>query len=355
MYHYAWWYIYSGDFIQTAENIFTFPYVFKYIFYVFFQAIGVYFCLYYLIPKFLKKGKYLEFLLSTATTIFVIAICAMGGYYCSAYSAGKEVFELFNINPPSPLSIFKFNTMPSTLSVFTLALSIKLAKSWFETQQRSQELEKEKLETELKFLRSQFNPHFLFNTINSVFFLIDYNPVMASETLAKFSGLLRYQLYECNAPSIPLKREIEYLESFIELEEIRLNKDFDIRTNIQTNDIGNLNISPFILMPFIENAFKHVSHHHDETNWIDIELFIQNKELILKVSNSISDVFKSSKHPEEYSGIGLQNVQRRLELLYPKKYELEINESPKSYSTILKIKLSKSEINAPDKTQLNPA
>lgn len=354
LYHYAWWSFYSGDPVETATALISSASSFKYLFYVVFQAIGVYFCLYYLIPKFLKSGKYSLFLGSTFLTIIIVATCTLGGYYVNAHLVGADVYELYNMSPRSPFSFFKFNSLPSTISAFTLAISIKMAKSWIETNQRSQQLEKEKLETELKFLRSQFNPHFLFNTINSVFFLIDNNPVMASETLAKFSNLLRYQLYECNATSIPLNREIEYLESFVELEEIRLNKNFDINIDFPKQNNGDLMISPFILMPFVENAFKHVSHHHDKTNWIKIEISVSAKLLTFKVSNSTSDVFKSVKSPEEYSGIGLQNVTRRLELLYPQKYQLTIEELPKSYSTKLQLELSLSTVPAPKATQTIP-
>ncbi len=116
---------------------------------------------------------------------------------------------------------FQINALPSSVAATTLGMSIKLTKNWIQSRRREQELEKEKLETELKFLRSQFNPHFLFNTINSIFVLIHKNPVMASESLAKFSDILRYQLYECNEHCIPLGQELNYLENFIELQRLQ--------------------------------------------------------------------------------------------------------------------------------------
>ena len=338
-YHYAWWSIYAGDPIEVATGIFSSGQIFKYLFYVIFQAIGVYFCLYYLFPKFLEKGKYRLFLLYVLMSIIVISFCIIGGYYLSAHLANENVFELYNVNPPSIFSFFKFNTLPSTISVFTLGMSIKLAKNWIQAQKRERLLEKEKLETELKFLKSQFNPHFLFNTINSVFFLIDNNPVMASETLAKFSGLLRYQLYECNEPTISLDRELEYLKGYIELQEIRLNDNVEVFHEIIYAKEKECMIAPFILMPFVENSFKHVSHHSDTQNWIHIQLSLQEDVLTLQVSNSRSEIYKQTDSNLEEGGIGLKNVKRRLALLYPDQYELDITEEGAQYIARLKIQL----------------
>src|SRR5205814_2985676 len=132
----------------------------------------------------------------------------------------------------------------------TLGMSVKLAKNWIQTKRREQLLEKEKLETELKFLKSQLNPHFLFNSINSIFVLIHKNPDMASESLAKFSDLLRYQLYECNEQQIPFEQELSYLENYIELQELREDHDrICLEIAIAPYATGNYRIAPFVLIP----------------------------------------------------------------------------------------------------------
>ena len=155
----------------------------------------------------------------------------------------------------------------------TLALSIKLTKNWMSTRNREKELEREKLEAELKFLRSQMNPHFLFNTINSIFVLINKNPAVASQSLAKFSELLRYQLYECNEPQIPLNRELTYVGNFIELQGLRQDHDYiDLKVNIDNRHVDDFSIAPFVIIPFIENAFKHVSRRNERSNWIVMNL-----------------------------------------------------------------------------------
>jgi LytS/YehU family sensor histidine kinase len=235
--------------------------------------------------------------------------------------------------------IFKNSALPSTISTMTFAMSIKLAKSWLSSQRKRQELEKEKLETELKFLKSQFNPHFLFNTINSIFVLIDKNTAMASESLAKFSGLLRYQLYECNESQIPLEREIAYIQSFIELEELRQNTNFELQTDFAKNT-NNLGIAPFILMPFIENAFKHVAKDgKNAKNWIKITLHIENNQIVFSISNNISKNRIFSGDVIKYHGLGLKNVQRRLDLLYQDAYKMEINEADGVFEVNLQLLL----------------
>lgn len=263
------------------------------------------------------------------------------GYYFSAYIFQIDFYELFKVQPEDWVLLFKSNAFPSTIAAMTLGMSIKLGKNWLSAQRKQQILEKEKLETELKFLKSQFNPHFLFNTINSIFVLIDKNPVMASESLAKFSGLLRYQLYECNEAQIPLSREITYLKSFIELERLRQNDNIEIDVQIDPQNGSDLLIAPFILMPFIENAFKHVSVQQKRQNNIKIILHIQQNQLIFSVENTKSNM--DTQEFISYGGLGLKNVQRRLNILYPNKHNLNIQNLQDSFKIRLQLELAKSE------------
>lgn len=218
----------------------------------------------------------------------------------------------------------------------TLAMSVKLTKKWIDIRKRERMLEKEKIETELKFLRSQFNPHFLFNTINSIFVLIHKDPAMASASLAKFSDLLRYQLYECNEHQIPLSQEITYLANFIELERLRQEENVIIELDIAPELPGNFSIAPFILMPFVENAFKHVSHSQ-QSNRISIKLHADQGQLYFNVVNSISSKDIASQDMSKHGGIGLANVQRRLQLLYARKHELIIRREEDEYCVSLRL------------------
>src|ERR1044071_4529426 len=189
IYHYLWWTITIGSAWDAAHNIFYSAYSIKYCFYVIFQAIGVYFNLYFLIPRFLEKGRYAEYISLLLITILCTASLIASGYYASAWLSGHSFQELYGVDPSRYSHFFQINTLPSTVASTTLGMSVKLTKNWLQSKRREQALEKEKLETELKFLKSQFNPHFIFNTINSIFVLIHKNPDMASDSLAKFSGM----------------------------------------------------------------------------------------------------------------------------------------------------------------------
>jgi sensor histidine kinase YesM len=343
-----WWTLITGDIREVAYSIFTTPYSLKFAFYFIFQATGVYFNLYFLIPRFLEKGRYVQYIFLVLLTIVTTAVLIVPGYYVSAWAAGKSVFDMYGIDPGNYIYFFKINTLSSSLASMTLGMSVKLTKNWLQTRQRERSLEKEKLETELKFLKSQFNPHFLFNTINSIFVLIHKNPDMASESLAKFSDLLRYQLYECNEHHIPLRQELTYLENFIELEKLRQEQHVELTMEIEQQHSGNFTIAPFILMPFIENAFKHVSRDRQLNNWIKISLRTDRDQLLLEVANSISPG-DSTSELVHYSGIGLKNVQRRLDLLYPEKHELTIIRAKEQFRVLLRLHL-----NVPIATEPSP-
>ncbi|WP_299894374.1 sensor histidine kinase [uncultured Aquimarina sp.] len=229
--------------------------------------------------------------------------------------------------------------LPATSGTLILGLCIKLAKNSLVNQKKQQLLEHEKLTTELKFLKHQFNPHFLFNTINSIFFLIHKAPSEASTALAKFSDLLRYQLYECNEQLIPFDQEISYLENFVALEKLRRNKNLKIDLSVHLANKIPMGIAPFILVTFVENAFKHVSNSKDMLNWIEIRVQLDYDNCLhFYVGNSIENKNNFEK-TSTYGGIGLENVTRRLDLLYPKKYDLKIDHHKTRFSISLKITL----------------
>jgi hypothetical protein len=303
-YHILQWTITIGSPIEVFRNIGS-PYAIKFGFYVIFQAVGVYFNLYYLIPKFLEKGRYFLYIVFVLLTTLCIAALIVPGYYISSLVSGTPFHEMYNIDPANYMYFFKINALPSTAASMTLGMSVKLAKNWIQAKRKQQTLETEKLETELKFLKSQFNPHFLFNTINSIFVLIKKDPSVAADSLAKFSDLLRYQLYECNEHHIPLSQELDYLQNFIELEKLRQDANIKPVMIIERHNTNTLSIAPFILMPFVENAFKHVSREKHNQNWINMRLQVESHQLLLDISNSISTKSYNMITPVNYSGIGL--------------------------------------------------
>lgn len=354
VYHYGWWAVYTNSIWEPAQIILGTEQFWKYFAYVIFQAAGVYFNLYFLIPRLLKKRRFLPYLASLTLTIGITSACIVMGYQFTAFSAGESLSTVFNLDHNSLWRLFKTAALPSTIASMTLAMSIKLAKDWIALQQRQQLLEKEKLSTELKLLKSQFNPHFLFNTINSIFVLIHKNPDQASEALAKFSHLLRHQLYESNDAQIPLAHELTYLENYIELACLRQDQHISTQVDIRHEGAANFGIAPFLLISFLENAFKHVSQFPDQANWIKIQLHLHEQQLFFQVDNSIDTQRPQQQSVDQVGGIGLQNVARRLALLYPGQHELLIQKDQTHFEVSLRLTLAAYDLIPGVHQSLNP-
>lgn len=343
-YHFVWWWLRIGSPIDVVNSIFLPHAGVKFLSYLLFQMMGVYFNLYFLIPRFLEKGRYITYTLLFLTTIVATACVIVSGYYFGAAISESTFQELWGVEPSNFYSLFESGALPSTAAAMTLAMSIKLTKNWISARQRQRELEKEKIETELKFLRAQINPHFLFNTINSIFVLIKKNPAMASEALSRFSDLLRYQLYECNDHEIDLNQELAYLEGYVELEQLRLDKDIvSVNIELQKEPQNELRIAPFILTPFVENAFKHVSKTKGQLNSINISLVQVNDELRFKVVNTCSPEYPVKDY-NQHKGLGLENVRRRLNLMYPENHDLKIKHTNNLYEIMLSVNLRNKEM-----------
>lgn len=326
LYHFLWG-VAEFSLVEVLSMIFYTPRYMIFASYVLLHTLAVYINLYYLLPRLLAKSKLGLYIFYLVLLIIGTSISLIYSYYGVAFLTGKsmEYFCGFEDNQNDLIGFFFRQALPSTAGAMLLGLSIKLAKNWSQAQKRQQLLEKEKLETELKFLKYQFNPHFLFNTINSIFFLIHKDPKMASNALVEFSELLRYQLYECNEKQIPLHQEVAYLENFIALEKLRHNQDLSLETQLELGEHAAYQIAPFILMTFVENAFKHVSRHNQGGNWIRIRLDVpEANTLMLEIENSSCPENASGQEAVHYGGIGLKNVQRRLDLLYPGAHQLDI-------------------------------
>ncbi|MFD2034261.1 sensor histidine kinase [Belliella marina] len=197
-------------------------------------------------------------------------------------------------------------------------------------------MEKERLETELQYLKAQVNPHFLFNTINSIYVLIKIDPEKASDTLIKLSNLLRSQLYEFAEDRIDIAKELDYLENYLALEKIRKGERLEL-TFEKDGDLAGFEVAPLMLIPFLENCFKHLSTYTDRPNTVQIKIKKEGKLLEATFFNTC-EVKNTTKEPK-VGGIGLNNIKRRLELVYPKQHELSIRHDQEGYFVHLKIKL----------------
>lgn len=292
------------------------------------QMAGVYFTIYYLVPKFLKKGKYFYFVVLTLLWSVVISIINTAIlYYYTLWVEG-----LITINT----TIITITHITDTLEAIIIFTAVVVITSLYKADQRNKFLEREQLKTELAFLKAQLNPHFMFNALNSIYVLIDIDKKHASDTLLRFSDLLRYQLYEGKSDKIPLTREVKFIKDFISIEKMRLNNE-DVKLDFTVSDnIDYFRISPFILIPFIENAFKHISLNEKRNNHIKIQIEVQNNLLNMRVENTY-DEDRLEHSEKKRTGIGLVNVQRRLNLLYPDKHELHTVKQDGIYKVHLKL------------------
>ena len=290
-------------------------------------AILVYITNYVLIPRLLYKRKYAFFALLYVTMIFcssILKIFIVGNILNP--SGGFSVWDNFKTR-------FYDNVIPHFLLVSTGA-AIKLMKDYIQSQKRLSQVSLEKAETELKFLKSQINPHFVFNTLNTIYFQIEKTNTIARESLLQFSDLLRYQLYDCNADTIEIEKEMQYLRDFVQLQQKRKDENYSITMNGSMN-VNGFRITPLLLLPLVENAFKHISHFNEKENIIRIHAEKDGADFIFKVENTKESAHVSTE--KKSGGIGLQNMQRRLELLYPQQHSLEIKDSGGWFIVLLKL------------------
>lgn len=221
------------------------------------------------------------------------------------------------------------------LFYLAFAVALHLSKQWWVQRELIRKIELEKLNTELQYLKAQINPHFLFNSINTIYFQIDKQNTSARETLGKFSDMLRYQLYECNGHKIPVEKEISYLKNYVELQRLRKDENYKIEFSC-SEELVNFTLPPLLLVPFVENAFKHVSNFTEKENVIKVDLSKTGDFFQLSVFNTKDNSHRVS----ENGGIGLKNVKRRLELSYRDQYSLDIQDNPEHFTVNLKLQVS---------------
>ena len=247
----------------------------------------------------------------------------------SVYSLHALVKELFFPTQYVPRTGYTFEL----LFFLAISSSYRLITDNLEDQQKIKERENERLKSELSFLRSQISPHFIFNVLNSIVSLSRRKPERVEPVVVKLSELMRYMLYESDDTKISIDREAKYLKAYIELQHLRFGDDISINFNLKILD-STLTIEPMLLIPFVENAFKHgVGMIVNPT--IDIDLQTNNNRLIFKIKNKVNRQFNEIK--DSASGIGLNNVKRRLELLYPDNHKLTIDDGTEFYMVHLEI------------------
>jgi two-component system LytT family sensor kinase len=276
------------------------------------------------VPRLLYQKKYLQF------AIAFIAVVAVFSYVKMLALSVVLTEMIRNIGVKQAV----YNNFVTQFFLVLASIALKSAFDYIQLQKRMAIVAKEKAEAELNFLKAQINPHFLFNSLNSVYFLIDKENTAAREALHKFSEMLRYQLYECGDRRIPIEKEIHFLKDYVDLQQLRVNN-----TTIEFScekDVRQFNIEPLLMIPFVENSFKHLSHFIDgKQNEVQIKLSRQNGSMLFSVYNTTEQKIETG----ERGGIGMANVQKRLELLYPGKHQLKVKETEGWFGVELNLSL----------------
>lgn len=238
----------------------------------------------------------------------------------------------------------------NTYLIVALYAMFYFIKAWYEQQRIAQAFQKDKIQAELELLKSQVHPHFIFNTLNNIYSLsLQKNP-KTPDLIYRLSAFLDYNLYDSKLAAIPVSKELEYVYNYIELEKIRFGNRLDVSVNVFNSPEG-FSISPMLLLPLVENCFKHGVNSDTGSCWIRIDLSVQKDWLIVKIENSYAGNQPLNGHNGHHnghvngtwrngnsSGIGLENVKRRLEILYPGRHEFSSMCENHSYLVVLKIK-----------------
>ena len=205
-----------------------------------------------------------------------------------------------------------------------------------DVEQQKNRLELKLKEVQLELLKEQIHPHFIFNMMNNLYALVKNDVALSREVIVRLSDLLDYMLYECNTEFVELSKEINFINNYIELEKIRHDESFNVKTNFP-NAIPNFKIAPLILFPFVENAFKH-GLKQTKNDFIEMQLEPTSELVIFKIKNNIQNNASLSTAAKQNKGLGLKNVQERLELIYNNKYDLRISKQQNIFDVNLKIK-----------------
>ena len=310
-----------------------------------------YLLIYFFIPKILLKKKYILFLLAC---LFLFEISRIINYllavYINQYVNLQSPFVLSYVKSISGHPFFYIHSLQNVMEMFwatiyfsSVPVLLKLSFDFMVSVNKKAQLEKENLLLELNFLKSQLNPHFLFNALNNIYSLSYKKDDRASGMVLQLADLMRYTLYETNAKQVPLEKEILFVKNYVELERVRYNKQtgIELYTEYNEDEMKDITIAPLIFFNFIENAFKHGLNSTIDNAWVKIHIAFKNKTLLLKIENSYNEVRRIENSTKQAAGgIGIENTRKRLELLYPGKHSLEIDKTKLTYKILLSINLT---------------
>lgn len=282
-----------------------------------------------MLPRFIRHKNIWKYL--AEFTVPFIVLVALRIYIQRMMVEGSPRADYFYSN------MFVVQVVAINLFITVFVSMLRFAVDWFELEAKKKAIENERLTAELNFLKAQINPHFLFNTLNNLYYLAFSKSDNTTTVIEKLSQMMRYMIYDSNHPKVPLDKEIEYMKNYISLEQLRLNNQVPIRFKIEGNT-ENKWIAPLIFITFLENAFKHGLNNHTADAWVNVSIKLNGNQCTYLVENSKLPPANDTK--EGKSGVGLQNVQRRLELSYPGQYTLTVSDNADRYAVQLNITLN---------------
>ncbi|MBS1731316.1 MAG: histidine kinase [Bacteroidetes bacterium] len=283
---------------------------------------------YWAVPLFLLRGRILEFL-------SIIFLWGLVGIYLDIWYKDYVVIPIQTMMHPQfvlPKGPLAWCYLCITTSA-AIPMVIKFFKYWNFKQKDWLNAQQEKVTAELQLLKAQVHPHFLFNTLNNIYSFSLENSPKTPGLILKLSNLLSYMLYDCRSAEVRLGKELDIIKNYIELEQERYGNKIDISWNVN-GDVQDIFIAPLLLIPFIENAFKHGTSEQIEKSWLTVDISVKENKLKAKIANSKNEFALHSKN-----GIGIENVKKRLAFIYPEQHELKINEESNFYVVSLTIQL----------------
>lgn len=291
--------------------------------------------IHFLLPRYLFTKKYMKLLGGFVVLLAVTALLS----HLTAITLIHSFREAIGVKSGANTLLFGLMAgLRGSNTVAGFATAIKLIKYWYLKTEENQQLEKERLGAELKALRSQLHPHFLFNTLNNLYSLTLQQSPKAPHMVVQLSDLLRYMLTDCNKPLVNLGTEIRMLNHYIELEKSRMDKRLQITMHTK-GDIDDYQIAPLLLLPFVENSFKHGVRHGLDPVWVALHADVTDEKLSFRLINSKPD----EPEPVKSTGIGLQNIRKRLELIYPGAHQLKISDTENTFIVNLIVPLTRDE------------
>jgi len=349
--HIMMWLLYAG--ILEAGLLLNYDVSFTTSLFIIFDSLSgnfiIFYPFFYLIYPYLIKER--KILLSIVSIIGLILLWRANGYLNTLLIAQLTYVDdtllrgKFNSALQSGfLNVFSFRKVFGGLIDIIYSLSpvfcIKVIVEMLKAAYKTTEIEKEKIAIEISYLKSQLNPHFLFNTLNSIYILDMKEDESAGDVILELSDTLRYTLYESNREKVLLRQEVDFLHNYVNLERVRLAKDTSIVINCNFSGMESLTISPLLMFPFLENAFKHGLGQSMQNPWLEINMRVVGSLFHFDIKNSKEEEMQNSNQLKEYfGGIGVANTKKRLAILYPGKHVLEIDNTAKCYHINLKIKL----------------